>query len=206
LRQEEEVKELHEKIYEEARRYLDTRQNDTHISLSLEFACRLLTHYPDADADVVIPAVLLHDVGWKMVPEERQRGAFGPTVRDKETQRFHETEGVRIAGEILRRVMLDGERAVEILAIIDGHDTRLEALSLNDALVKDADKLWRFTPTGVDIDYVRFGYPRDTYVDYLATVIDTWLFTSEGRAMARKALDDARVMAHDPSCGTDPEY
>lgn len=38
------------------------------------------------------------------------------------------------------------DRAV---AIIDGHDSRREALSLEDAVVKDADKLWRVTPHGL---------------------------------------------------------
>ena len=34
--------------------------------------------------------------------------------------------------------------------IIDGHDTRDHALSLEDSLVKDADKLWRYTRFGLD--------------------------------------------------------
>ena len=32
----------------------------------------------------------------------------------------------------------------EVVAIIDGHDSRRHALSRNDELVKDADKLWRY--------------------------------------------------------------
>ncbi|MFN8457106.1 MAG: HD domain-containing protein [Anaerolineae bacterium] len=100
---------------------------------------------------------MLHDIGWKMVPEEKQRNAFGPQATDKAANRLHEVEGVRIAGEILAGLEYDSAKTEEILTIIDGHDSRLEALSLNDNLVKDADKLWRFTPTGVGIDYRRFG-------------------------------------------------
>jgi hypothetical protein len=81
---------------------------------------------------------------------------------------------------------------LEILSIIDGHDTRLEALSLNDQLVKDADKLWRFTPVGVDIDHNRFGIPRDNYMTWLDTVIEDWLFTPEAREMALAALAEAK--------------
>ena len=183
---------VYDEIYRKAEPYLDTRQNDIHVSGSYDFACRLLAHYPNADEEIVLPAIVLHDVGWKMVPEGKQLNAFGPTVKDKKTQRIHETEGVKIAEEILSRLNYDKEKILEILSIIDGHDTRLEALSLNDQLVKDADKLWRFTPAGVDIDHTRFGIPRDNYMEWLDTVIDDWLFTPEAKEMALAALAEAK--------------
>ena len=183
---------VYDKIYRKAELYLDTRQNDVHVSLSYDFACRLLAHYPNADEEIVLPAIVLHDVGWKMVPEGKQLNAFGPKVKDKKTQRIHETEGVKIAEEILSRLNYDKEKILEILSIIDGHDTRQEALSLNDQLVKDADKLWRFTPVGVDIDHTRFGILRDSYMKWLATVIDDWLFTPEAKEIARAALTEAK--------------
>jgi hypothetical protein len=183
---------VYDEIYRKAAPYLDTRQNDVHISLSYDFARRLLGHYPNADEGIVLPAIVLHDVGWKRVPAERQLNAFGPKANDKKTQRIHETEGVKIAQEILTRLNYDQEKIPEILSIIDGHDTRQEALSLNDQLVKDADKLWRFTPAGVDIDHTRFGIPRASYIKWLDTVIDDWLFTPEAREMAHAALAEAK--------------
>jgi hypothetical protein len=183
---------VYNKIYRKAEPYLDTRRNDVHVSLSYDFARRLLALYPGADEGIVLPAIVLHDVGWKMVSEERQLSAFGPKIKDKKTQRIHETEGVKIAQKILTGLNYDQEKIPEILSIIDGHDTRLEALSLNDQLVKDADKLWRFTPAGVDIDHTRFGIPRDSYTKWLDTVIDDWLFTPEGKEMAHTALGEAK--------------
>ena len=50
-------------IYRKAVPYLDTRHNDIHISLSFDFAGRLLDLYPQADEKIVLPAVILHDVG-----------------------------------------------------------------------------------------------------------------------------------------------
>ncbi len=183
---------VYAEIYRKAEPYLDTRQNDVHVSLSYDFARRLLTHYPNADEEIVLPAIVLHDVGWKMVPEQKQLDAFGPKIKDKKTQRFHETEGVKIAEKILTRLNYDQEKSLEIMSIIDGHDTRQQALSLNDQLVKDADKLCRFTPTGVDIDHTRFGIPRDNYMKWLDTVIDDWLFTPEAKKMALAALTEAK--------------
>ncbi len=81
-----------------------------------DFARRLLSHYPDADEEVVLPAIVLHDVGWKRVPEEKQLNAFGPKVKDKKKQRIHETEGVKIAKKILTRLNYDQEKILEILA------------------------------------------------------------------------------------------
>ena len=184
---------IYDLVYEKARPYLDTRQNEVHVALSYAFAQRLLARYPEADGRIVLTAILLHDVGWKMVPEEDQLKAFGPGARDKELQRLHEREGARIAGEILDSLGYGREETLEILAIIDGHDTRGEALSLNDALVKDADKLWRFTPEGVEIDHLRFGLERARHLDDLSCVVEKWFFTAEAREMAREALVEART-------------
>jgi hypothetical protein len=183
---------IYDIIHEKAKPYLDTRQNDIHVSLSYGFARRLLSCYPEADEEIVLPAILLHDVGWKAVPEEKQINAFGPKAKDKESQRIHEVEGMRIAGEILQSLGYDEEKIKQIQAIIEGHDSRRKPLSLNDALVKDADKLWRLTPTGVDIDHSRFGIDREPYVDWLGTVIDGWFFTPEAKIMARESLDEAK--------------
>ena len=183
---------IYDEIYRKAEPYWDTRNNDAHIASSYGYARRLLSLYPDADESIVLPAVLLHDVGWKMVPEEKQRGAFGPEVKDKETQRFHEKEGVRIARNILGSLAYDGEKTDEILSIIDGHDTREQALSLNDKLVKDADKLWRFTPYCVKLGFRHFGFELEDYIQWLGERIETWFWTPEAKAMAREALNRAR--------------
>ena len=183
---------LYDRIYKLAEPYWATRKNNLHVPSSYDFARRLLSFYPSADEDIVLPAVLLHDVGWKMVPEEKQRDAFGPEVKDQETRRFHETEGVRIAREILASLAYDKEKTIEILSIIDGHDTRKEALSLNDKLVKDADKLWRFTPYCVKIAHRHFGFGLEEYINWLGERIEEWFWTLEAKAMAREALNRAR--------------
>jgi len=186
------VSTLCDRIYQLAEPYWATRKNDLHVPSSYDFARRLLGFYPSADKDIVLPAVLLHDVGWKMVPAEKQRDAFGPEVKDHETRRFHETEGVRIAREILASLAFDKGKTIEILSIIDGHDTRKEPLSLNDRLVKDADKLWRFTPYCVRIAHRHFGFELKEYITWLGERIEEWFFTPEAKAMARESLDQAK--------------
>ena len=155
----------HQPIWQAARPYLQTRSNDRHTRYCYVFAQQLLKLHPDADAEIVLPTLLLHDVGWSTVPEDKQLLSFGPNMRYPELRRQHETEGVRIATEILSELGYDSTQIKPITAIINGHDTRKESLSLNDSLVKDADKLWRYTPFGLETVGGWFGYTTREQLD-----------------------------------------
>lgn len=179
---------IYEEILALARPYLDTRENELHTSIACAMAQRLLERYPDADAAIVLPAVILHDVGWKMVPEEQQLTAFGPNMSNDALRRLHEVEGARIACEILARAAYDPAKTEAVARIIDGHDSRETALSLDDSLVKDADKLWRFCAAGVEVDHRRFATSREAHLLWLEGQIDAWLITREARAIAREQL------------------
>jgi HD superfamily phosphodiesterase len=185
-------------IYLQAREYWNTRFNDIHVPIAYEQARKLLAAHQDADPDVVLPAVLLHDVGWKSIPDDQQLRAFGVVTQDQALQRFHETEGARIGGAILSAAGCDPRRRELILRIIDGHDSRLHALSLEDALVKDADKLWRFTATAADIDARRFKLPLREWVAVLDQRLDQWFFTPTAKRMAHTALAELQSGLNDP--------
>jgi HD superfamily phosphodiesterase len=139
------------------------------------------------DTDIIIPAVILHDLGWWKVPEDLHLQAFGPQF-DWELRRRHEVEGVKMAKEILEQVNYATAKIEEILLIIDGHDSRLEAMSQNDRIVKDADKLFRFSPRGFAIDHQRFGIERNKYWKWLSECVDEWFFTPTAGLFAREAL------------------
>lgn len=178
------------RILELASPYLKTRKNDIHTDISYNFALKLLESEP-GDYDVVIPAILCHDVGWSKLTEDLQLKAFGPTF-DPELRRIHEEHGVFLAGEILRQVGYDPQKTAEILDIIDGHDSRLTALSDNDKLVKDADKLFRFTPVGFQIDVDRFGVDMSDYRKYLSEKIEEWFFTETAKSLAYEELSKSQ--------------
>jgi hypothetical protein len=174
---------IYGKIYRLAGPYLDTRENDLHTRIAYSFALKLL-EAEGGDEKIVIPAVLLHDVGWKAVPEELQPKAFGPGRYDLEINRIHEVEGARIAGEILLQVGYDPVHVKKIVEIIRGHDSRLQPLSLEDALVKDADKLWRFSPEAIQVDPSRYQVNSLTHVVWLGRQIDRWFLTATAKGMA----------------------
>lgn len=173
------------RIFELALPYLQTRHNEAHTRICCAFALRLLAE-EEGDPQIVLPAVLLHDVGWSRVPENRQLSAFGPRVENPELTKVHEREGAALAHTILEDVGCAPERAREITEIIVGHDTRLEALSPEDAIVKDADKLFRFSGEGFPIDCRRFGLAPPEHLSWLEARIDEWFFTRTGQRLARE--------------------
>ena len=181
------MKPIFEEIWRLAKSYLDTRKNDVHTELSIRFAYRLM-EVEGGDEAIVIPAVILHDVGWKKVPPELHLKAFGPKATSPELNRKHELEGVKIARQILVNLNFDAEKIDLIAEIIDGHDSRKESISLDDRIVKDADKLWRFSKEGFDIDNERF---EETYLEGLNRLrkyLPRWFFTDTGNKLAREEL------------------
>jgi HD superfamily phosphodiesterase len=174
-------------IYQLAQPYLKTRYNDVHTEMSMQIAYQLLSA-EGGQEDIVIPAIILHDVGWQKVPAALHLKAFGPKATLPEINRNHEQAGVKIAKRILNEVNYDKEKIAEILKIIDGHDSRKGSISLNDSLVKDADKLWRFTKKGFDIDNKRFEETVAEGLNRLRKYLPRWFFTDTAYRIAKEEL------------------
>jgi HD superfamily phosphodiesterase len=181
------IKPVYQKIYQLAKPYLGIRHNDIHTEICLRFGYRLMAA-EGGNERIVIPAIILHDVGWKKVPEQLHLKAFGPKATMPELTRLHEAEGVKIAKNILDQVNYDAEEIIRILEIIDGHDTRKQAISLNDQVVKDADKLWRYSKKGFCIDIKRFGESYMQGLNRLRKNLPVCFLTKTARALAGKEL------------------
>lgn len=171
-------------MWRDARPYLDVRNNDEHTLVAYGVAKALLAELPEARASVVLPAILLHDVGWKKVPQDLLLDAIGRNPKRPDLVRDHELYGVEIAREILERHRPEGVDIEAVLAIIDGHDTTRHAKSLEDAVVKDADKVWRTTPHGMAVIRGWYGWSVAEYIDMVSVVSNPRLLTAPGRAMA----------------------
>lgn len=178
---------VYQGIYQLAKPHLNTRHNEVHTNICLRFGYRLIAAEGGSER-IVIPAIILHDVGWQKVPEELHLKAFGPKATMPEITRLHETEGVKIARDILDAVNYDTEATTRILEIIDGHDTRKQAISLNDQIVKDADKLWRYSKKGFRIDIARFGETYGQGLIRLRKTLPVYFFTDTARTFALKEL------------------
>ncbi len=173
--------------------YMRSRKNDVHIPMAYDYAQRLLARHPEADAEIVSLAILLHDTGWAVVDQEAiYRDGFGPGMMQSEVRRAHEREGARLAREILTGLGHPAATVERVAEIIDGHDTRAHALSAEDALVKDADVLWRFSVAGIGIGCDWFSMTPSEYADHTEPQIETRLFTDTAREIARAELSQTR--------------
>jgi len=176
-------------VWREAEPYMRARKNDVHIPLSFAFARRLLGIYKEADEDIVSLAIMLHDIGWWSIDfEDIIEKGFGPDMMKSDVRYLHEREGVRLSREVLSLTGWPEEVIAAVGEIIDGHDTRPEPKSLNDRLVRDADKLWRFTVTGVAVACDWFKLNPNQYVSRLSKAGFEFLETEAGREMAAAEL------------------
>jgi hypothetical protein len=165
------------------------RGNDIHLPISLAYAERLCRAYPEADAELVRVAILLHDTGWAHVDESRILSEGFTGDWRKAAIRFeHEAEGCKVARRVLPGLGYAAEFIEQVCGIIDGHDTRPVAYSLEDALVRDADRLWRFDHAGIALASSWFGMTPAAYTDRLAAEIIPELITEAAVRMGTADL------------------
>lgn len=181
------IKPIYQKIFERAKPFLNTRKNLIHTRIALRYALKLLER-EKGDLGIVIPAVLLHDVGWKAIPEELHLTAFGPDPSNPKLARVHEVEGAKTAQMILNDLSYPPQKVNEICRIIRGHDSRKRAISPSDRIVKDADKLWRYSKKGVKVETARFKVPHSIYLGFLEKMIKEWFLTQTARRLAIKEI------------------
>jgi HD superfamily phosphodiesterase len=174
---------------------MQTRGNNIHIPISFAFAERLCDSHPEADALVVRVAILLHDTGWARVDESKIISeGFGANWRQAQIRFEHEIKGCEIAREVLPGLGFDDEFIEKVTRIIDGHDTRAESYSIEDSLVRDADRLWRFTPAGIALASSWFGQTPTVYCKRLRADIIPELITAAALEMATVELQRAEAM------------
>jgi len=177
---------IYKKIYQRAKPFLNTRSNEPHVRGSYQYGLRLLKS-EGGDPGIVIPSILLHDIGWKMIPEEDHLKMFGP-LGDKNLQRVHERKGARMAARILREVGYPEKEVKVIVSIIKRHDTSSRPRSLNEKIVKDSDRLWRFSREGFSTDWMRFKVSPKEYLSYIREKIEEWFFTESAKKIAREEV------------------
>jgi HD superfamily phosphodiesterase len=151
------MKEIFNKIWELALPYQDKRDDTGHAEVALRYATELVT-VEKGNEDVVIPAIILHDVGYSQLTKERRLTVFNMGARDEDRRAAvfeHQIESIKLAAKILRQVNYPADLTDEILEIISQHDTRDGFISKNEGLVRDADKLWRTSKEGLSVAEAR---------------------------------------------------
>lgn len=187
-------------VWKAAEPYTRSRMNDIHLPLTLLFAEFLLDAHPEADPQVTRVAAMLHDTGWARVDEEKilSEGFRSDNFMTSDVRVQHEIFGCDIAREILPGCGYDDEFIKKVTDIIDGHDTRSESYSIEDSIMRDADRLWRFNPVGLGFSAEWFGKTPQQIRHKLEVDIMPEMITPTGKAMAEAELQHSiRVLALD---------
>lgn len=182
-----------EALWQQAKQNLNVRNNDEHTLFSYLLAQILLENEPEANVEIVLPAILLHDTGWSKIPKDKILHAFGPNNKYPKLTRQHELESVAIAQIILTDLGYEPQIIEQIIALIDGHDTTKNARSLEDAIHKDADKLWRYTPHGNRIIGEWFEIEQVEVLDILENYVMPAFLTDFGKKQAQLFLKTAKL-------------
>lgn len=172
-----------------------TRANDVHLPIVAAYAERLCDAYPQANRELVLVAAILHDTGWAHVDETRIISeGFSGNWRKAAIRFEHETEGCNVARRVLPGLGYSPDFIEQVCTIIDGHDTRQVAYSLEDALVRDCDRLWRFDRAGIMASSSWFGMAISDYTDRLQREILPELITEAAHQMASDDLERATAL------------
>jgi len=172
--------------------FLEARQDLSHTRIAHEYAL-LLMQKEGGNKLIVEPAIILHDVGWSMLEPDDIGQAYGVRAkgeRAKQLNRVHELEGASIARKLLQDMDYDISLIDQITLIIEQHDSGKQIHSIEEGLVKDSDKLWRFSRVGFKEEIERQDLDPKSRYRYLTDHYQTWFFTKTGRSLAEKELKE----------------
>ena len=180
-----------EKLFGLAEPYLKARDDFLHTRVAHEYAL-LLLEKEGGDKMIVEPAVILHDIGWSQLEPEEIKVAYGVRASGEKAaklNRIHEVEGAKIARGILEKNEYDPALIEKIARIIERHDSGTNPESLEEKLVKDADKLWRYTKIGFSHEMKR--QQKVTHAvrcAFLKQHLRNWFFTATAESLAENEL------------------
>jgi len=83
------------------------------------YAMELLLKKESADESVLIPAAILHDVGWSKVPVDLQKN--DDVAKKHEALRLHIEYAPTIIEDVLRKLKYDADKMSKIVDIVKAH-------------------------------------------------------------------------------------
>lgn len=146
-------------IWDLALPYQDKRNDAGHAESVTGFALELLDHYIDANPFIVVSAAILHDTGYSRMSEERRMVSYTGvgTPEEYAVRLEHQIYALDVALEILKKTDYPAIYWVDIMVIISQHDTRKGAISIEDSIMRDDDKLWRYSERATEVNFLNKG-------------------------------------------------
>ncbi|MEW6620301.1 MAG: ATP-binding protein [bacterium] len=193
------MNEIFDVILERAKKYCRDEFDVIHLEKALEMTKRLMA-IEGGDERIIIPAILLHDTGWSTFSfEEEGMIRLPPSLSENLNGRGiafsnaillhkHEIESSLIAQNILSELKFPTDEKEKIVEIITGHDSRKQPISKEDEVVKDGDRLSRYTPELFSALCQKFNLGEEEFFKYLNFNIEKWFYSDTAKTIARKYL------------------
>jgi molybdopterin synthase catalytic subunit len=127
------------------------------------------------DEDVLIPAAMLHDIGWLNVPEKYQ---FAKTDEDKKTaERLHLEKAPKLIKEILGELDYNSKLIEKIIRVVINHKSKKPNGDREIECIVDADNL---------SDTYQESFYSDV-ISYNSTPLKTLNFRSKNKFFTKTA-------------------
>lgn len=186
------------RIWNSAIPYQDQRNDPGQGEIVAYFAKEFLK-YIQGNRKVVVPAAILHDVGWyggdakawrRLVLSKMKKGSaeMQKATETEEQRRPHQNRGCLIAGRILGEVGWPEKYGNEIADIIGDHDTRKLPATENGEIVRAADLMWR-----VSYPCLQIYQGDNTLAKILEVTNGTALYMPPPRNLRETELKIARI-------------
>jgi HD superfamily phosphodiesterase len=194
------------RLKEKARPYLQKGRPDDweHTLRAVEYG-KVLLREEEGDPEVVLSALVLHDVGWSRV--DFNDFVKAPPEKKKETRSLkeHMVQGAVLAREILEGVDFPKGKKELVLKIIAVHDLPEVIHSLPEpeaVLVMEADRLDRYGVESLGRYRKMFG---EKYLEegrsFLVEGSKSWFRTPTARRMVKEMLARDERPAAGPTVG-----
>lgn len=143
------MKHIYRKILEKAIPYYQKgREGDVEHVKWLSRTVPKFINESEVDLDILIPVVILHDVGYSKVKA-------GANPYDLDVRKLHSEEGAKIAKQILEELNFPKEKTAEIKRLILKHDDWAFGDSFSNEpilrILNNFDFLWMASEKGFDV-------------------------------------------------------
>ena len=168
-----------------------------HTRISTDLAWRLLREGAKGDEDIVIPAVMLHDIGYSQIDDKDvyKKTTFPDKANsqyDVHVKELHLTEGAKLAEIILKELNYPGHLIPLITKIVRTHEdlqgNKPDQSNMNRVIVSDADKLHRYTSYNITSAMALHGKGKKDAFEFMYNNIDNWLCLDISKRIAIEEL------------------
>ena len=168
-----------------------------HTRISTDLAWRLLREGAKGDEDIIIPAIMLHDIGYSQIDDKDvyKKTTFPDKANsqyDVHIKELHLTEGAKLAEVILEELEYPAPLIPPIVEIVRTHEdlqgNKPDQSNTNRVIVSDADKLYRFTAYNLTSGMALHGKGKKDAFEFMYNNIDKWLCLDISKRIAIEEL------------------